>query len=65
MTACHSLVLIGRVVSGERIRIVVVKIIAGVRILEETEFWVTNLQDFDFISVLQNILSVLTDEQVR
>lgn len=37
MTVNHSLVLIGGVVSGERIRIVVIEIIAGIRILEETE----------------------------
>lgn len=36
MTIRHSLVLIGGVVSGERIRIVVVEIITGFRILEET-----------------------------
>lgn len=37
MAVNHSLVLIGGVVSGERIRIVVVEIITSVRILEETE----------------------------
>lgn len=37
MTVSHSLVLIGGVVSGERIRVVVIEIITGIRILEETE----------------------------